>query len=137
MKKNKEMKLHHIGYITGNIDKTAKSFELLGYVKGNSFDDAIQKCLICFLQREGCEPLIELVQPYDGNKTMQKMLSKYGVTPYHLCYEVEDLEKICNEFSEIEGWIQIFAPVEAVAFDMRRIAYFMNAEIGFVELVEK
>ena len=33
------MKLHHIGYITGNIDETAKAFEVLGYIKQPTFDD--------------------------------------------------------------------------------------------------
>ena len=38
-KKVKIMKLHHKGYITGNIDETAKAFEVLGYIKQPTFDD--------------------------------------------------------------------------------------------------
>lgn len=131
------MKLHHTGYITGNIEETAKAFEALGYVQQPVFDDTIQKCFICFLKRTDNEPMIELVQPYEDNKTMQKMLTKRGVSPYHMCYEVEDVQAIFDKLSETEGWLPMFAPVEAVAFDNRKITYFMNAETGFVEFVSE
>lgn len=68
---------------------------------------------------------------------MQKMLKKRGVSPYHLCYEVDDVEAIYNELSVKEGWMPIFAPVEAIAFGNRKITYFMNAETGFVEFVSE
>lgn len=131
------MKLHHTGYITGNILETAKAFEVFGYVKDATFDDTIQKCHICFLKRGGTEPMIELVQPYEDNKSMQKMLTKRGVSPYHLCYEVEDIQATYDVLSETEGWLPIFAPVQAVAFDNRKIAYFMNAETGYIEFVNR
>lgn len=129
------MKLHHTGYITGNIEETAKAFEVLGYIKQLIFDDTIQKCFICFLKREDSEPMIELVQPYEDNKNMQKMLSKRGVSPYHLCFEVEDVQAIYDELSSKDDWVAMFEPVEAVAFDNRKITYFMNYEAGFIEFV--
>lgn len=131
------MKLHHTGYITGNIDETAKAFEVLGYCKQPTFDDTIQKCFICFLERTKGEPMIELVQPYEENKTMQKMLTKRGVSPDHLCYEVDNVMAVYDKLLDTEGWLPIFSPVEAIAFDNRKITYFMNAETGFVEFVNK
>lgn len=129
------MKLHHTGYITGNIDETAQAFEVLGYTKQPTYEDTIQKCFICFLKREEGEALIELVQPYEDNKTMQKMLTKRGVSPYPLCYEVEDVQAIYDKLSDTEGWLPMFAPVEVVAFGNRKITYFMNYEAGFIEFV--
>lgn len=129
------MKLHHTGYITGCIADTAKTFEVFGYVRQPIFDDAIQKCFICFLKRDEHEPMIELVQPYDDNKSMQKILAKRGVSPYHICYEVDDIQAVYNQLSETEGWLPMFSPVSAVAFDNRKITYFMNAETGFIEFV--
>ncbi len=67
---------------------------------------------------------------------MQKMLTKRGVTPYHLCYEVEDLNEEYNILLE-KDWTPLFKPVEAPAFDNRKICYFFNSEIGFIELVNK
>lgn len=128
------MRLEHIGYITGDIDETKKAFEVLGYSSYQIFDDNIQKCFITFLERNSCEPRIELVQPYEDNKTMQKLLQK-GVAPYHLCYEVEDVFALYEKLSKQEGWIPIFPPVEAVAFNNRMITYFMNYEVGYIEFV--
>lgn len=66
---------------------------------------------------------------------MQKMLKKRGVSPYYLCYEEDDVEAIYNDLSAKEGWLPIFAPVEAIAFENRKITYFMNYEAGFIEFV--
>ena len=93
----------HVGYLTGDISSTAKEFERLGYVAGDIVDDDTQRTKICFLTKPG-EVRIELVQPYEDNKTMQKML---------------------------------FKPVAAPAFDNRKICYFWNSEIGFIELVNR
>ncbi len=129
------MKLHHTGYITGNIEETAKTFEVLGYCKQPTFDDIIQKCFICFLKRADGEPMIELVQPYNDNVQMQKMLKKRGVSPYHLCYEVEDVQALFDELLLKDDWVAMFEPVRAVALGNRRITYFMNYELGFIEFV--
>lgn len=128
-------RINHIGYLTGNIPETAKNFEILGYESGKIFLDDIQKTKICFLCKEG-ETKIELVEPYSTNKTMQKMLSKIGVTPYHICFEVADVEA---EYKKLlaEDWTALFKPTTAVAFSNRKICYFWNREIGFIELLNK
>lgn len=74
-----DCQLEHIGYVTDDIAKTAASFRLLGYVAGDIVSDDTQRTRICFLRKQG-EINIELVEPYEDNKTMQKML-KRGVTP--------------------------------------------------------
>lgn len=105
------MKLHHTGYVTGNIEETAKVFADLGYVAQPMFDDTVQKCFICFLKKGSEETLVELVQPV-------RMLKKIGVSPYHLCYEVDDVQAIYEELSKKDNWVAMFEPVKAVAFDI-------------------
>lgn len=126
-------KIDHIGYLTGDISQTSKAFEILGYSSDNIVNDDIQQTKICFLHKEG-EVNIELVEPYEENKTMQKMLTKRGVTPYHICYEVNDIDAEYNELIT-KNWTALFKPVEAPAFGNRKICYFWNSEIGFIELV--
>lgn len=128
-------KLDHIGYLTGNIIETSKAFQILGYTVGDIINDDTQQTKICFLFKEG-ESNIELVEPYERNKTMQKMVAKKGVSSYHLCYEVDDIDK---EYEELisKDWTALFKPVEAPAFNNRKICYFWNSEIGFIELVNK
>ena len=127
------MKLHHYGYITDSIENTVKSFADLGYTAGEVYNDDVQKCQICLLS--GGNTDIELVKPYEQNLSMQKMMKKRGVYPYHRCYEVDDIEAIYNDLTAKEGWLPLFEPVPAVALGNRLITYFVNADIGFVEFV--
>lgn len=128
-------RIDHVGYLTGDIWSTAKAFEKLGYQMGEIVDDDTQRTRICFLTKAD-EVRVELVEPYEDNKTMQKMLAKRGVTPYHTCYEVDDVD---SEYEQLiqEDWTALFKPVAAPAFGNRKICYFWNSEIGFIELVNK
>lgn len=126
-------KIEHVGFLTDSIEKTTQTFTKLGYTSGVITDDNIQRTRICFVWKDGETP-IELVQPYDNNRTMQKMLSKRGNGPYHLCYCVDD---IYDAFEELvaDNWFPLFKPVEAPALGNRLICYFFKQEIGYIELV--
>ncbi len=128
-------RIEHIGYLTKDIVDTSKAFELLGYVAGEIVNDNTQQTKICFLRKEG-ETNIELVEPYEDNVTMQKMLSKRGSSPYHVCYEVDDID-VCYEEMLDNGFMPLFMPVEAPAFNNRKICYFSKRVIGLIELVSK
>ena len=128
-------KIDHIGYLTGDIAATGKAFEKLGYQMGEIVNDDTQRTRICFLTKAD-EVRVELVEPYEDNKTMQKMLTKRGVTPYHTCYEVDDVDVEYEQLIQ-EDWTALFKPVAAPAFGNRKICYFWNSEIGFIELVNK
>lgn len=129
------MKLDHIGYLTDDIEASARALVDLGYIKGQTYSDDIQKCFICFLRSD--DNTIELVRPYEDNIPMNRLLKKRGTSPYHLCFEVEDVKQTFCTLSEKEGWIPLFAPVKAVAFNNRLITYFLNAETGYVEFVNE
>ena len=126
--------LDHVGYITDDIVRTAASFLLLGYKSDTIVNDDTQRTRICFLRKPG-EVNIELVEPYEDNKTMQKML-KRGVTPYHTCYVVDDIMASYEEMLD-NDFTPLFKPVEALAFENRKICYFWKNDIGFIELVNR
>lgn len=129
------MTLHHIGYVVDKIEDAMPNFEILGYKMSSlPVNDDIQRCRICFIERAN-EPLIELVEPYENNKSLRKMQAQRGNAPYHMCYEVEDVEALFDELSEKEGWMPLFRPVEAAAFNNRLITYFYNTQMGYVEFV--
>ena len=130
-----ENKIDHIGYLTGDLAATAKAFEKLGYQMGEIVNDDTQRTRICFLTKAN-EVRVELVEPYEDNRTMRKMLTKQGVSPYHTCYEVDDVDREYEQLIQ-EDWVALFKPVAAPAFGNRKICYFWNAEIGFIELVNK
>lgn len=126
------MKLDHIGYITNCIEKTRDSFTNLGYISESIVEFETMKCKVCFLRKEG-DTTIELVEPYEDNKSLCKLL-KNGVTPYHLCYEVENIYKVCSEMNG-NGYFLLSEPLPAPAFKNRLICYLWSRKTGFIELV--
>jgi methylmalonyl-CoA/ethylmalonyl-CoA epimerase len=129
-----DCQLDHIGYVTDDIASTALSFRLLGYTADEVVNDDTQRTRICFLRKQG-ETAIELVEPYEDNKTMQKML-KRGVAPYHTCYVVENIMAAYEEMLD-HDFTPLFKPVPAPAFDHRLICYFFKQEAGLIELVNR
>lgn len=126
-------KIDHIGYLTGCIKDAVMAFRVLGYFNGEIVDDDIQQTHICFLFKEDEIP-IELVQPFEDNHSMQRMLSKRGDGPYHVCYSVDDINLKYEELVN-EDWIPLFKPVAASALGGRLICYFFKREVGLVEFV--
>jgi methylmalonyl-CoA/ethylmalonyl-CoA epimerase len=125
------MKLDHIGYLTDQMDDSREAFVRLGYVSEAVVDFPAHKSKVCFLRKEG-ETTVELVEPYEENKSLRKLL-KNGVTPYHVCYEVEDIEKSVSDLTG--GYFALSQPVPAPAFDGRLICYLWSRETGYIELV--
>lgn len=129
------MKVHHVGYITNDIEESIAGFEVLGYIGNEILNDPIQNCKICLLTELQTGDIIELVQPNEDNLQMLKLLKKRGCSAYHICYEVDDVEFVYQQFLSKEGWMNIFEPKVAVALGGRKITYFYNTKIGFIEFV--
>ncbi|MDR0682308.1 MAG: VOC family protein [Dysgonamonadaceae bacterium] len=132
----KEFKFHHIGYATNSIADTSSIYIAAGYAASNIIKDHIQQAKICFLSKDA-NPCIELIEPLHEVSSINKILKKIGVAPYHICYEVKDITMAFNELIETKGYIPLFRPVEAVAFNNRLICYLYKKEIGYIELINK
>jgi len=126
---------HHIGYAVESIDETAAFYLANGYEKSPTVLDDVQQTNICFLSKQG-EPTIELVEPATEKCSVNKILKKNGVHPYHCCYEADNVERAFDALCEA-GFTPLFRPVEAIAFQNRLICYFFKREVGFIEIVEK
>ena len=62
------------------------------------------------------------------------MLTKRGVSPYHMCYEVDDANREYDKLIQ-ENLTAMFKLVVTPAFDNRKIYYFWDSEIGFIEII--
>jgi methylmalonyl-CoA/ethylmalonyl-CoA epimerase len=128
-------KFHHIGYVTNSIADTSALYVSIGYCMSNIVVDSIQQVKVCFLSKDN-SPRIELVEPIDENSSVNKLLKKNGVSPYHLCYEVENINDAFEVLIEM-GYTPLFRPVEAVALGNKQICYLYKKETGFIEIVNK
>ena len=128
------MKFHHIGVAVNDIDDTAEMYVNAGYVKSEKVYDPIQNVHICFLKKEGM-PTVELLAPNDESSPVFRTLQKSGVTPYHCCYEVDDIDDAILQLRKLR-YVATSEPVPAVAIDGRRVCFLFNKKVGLIEIVE-
>lgn len=128
------MKIHHVGYLAKSIEKSRKKFLELGYeVERPEKYDEIRKINIEFLVNGDYR--VELIQPMSEDSPMYPLLKRYKNSPYHFCYEVEDLFKAVEELSQ-NGYTVIQEPEVAPCIDDRRVVFLNNISMGIIELVE-
>ncbi len=126
---------NHIGIAVHDIESTAQLYRAAGYAQTEVVFDPIQNVYICFLSKEGM-PTVELLAPHDTTSPVQQTLDKMGVTPYHMCYMVEDLEESIAKLRK-QRYIVVRKPEPAIAFDNKRVCFLYNKQVGLIELVEQ
>ena len=130
----KSFVFHHIGIAVKDIEATVSIYEQGGYHRSSIIFDHIQNVNICWLTKEGM-PTVELLAPVDEKSPVNKTLEKVGVSPYHCCYVVDNIEEVAAELKK-QKYIMVSKPAEAVAFSGSRVCFFYNKDVGLIELVE-
>lgn len=125
---------HHIGIACRDIAKTQAFYLGLGYTASPVVEDPLQHVRISFLEKEGA-PCIELLEPLDDQSPVARTLATSGVSPYHMCYEVQDIEAAVNHLRG-QRFLLVNGPVPACAMGDRRIAFLFQKDTGLIELVE-
>ena len=119
------MRIHHIGYLVRNVEKSIAAFEALGYVMGKPpvWDDG-RLARICFLENDGYR--IELIEPA-RESSLFPMLKQYAHAPYHMCYCCDQLESAI-ELLKAEKYMLFLPPAPAPAIgENARVAFLMSA----------
>jgi methylmalonyl-CoA/ethylmalonyl-CoA epimerase len=135
---NLDFKLLHVGVAVPSLGPTTELMTaLFGYrVVSGPFDDPIQKVTVNFLAKSDCDVAeIELISPLSEDSPIRSMLAKDGGGAYHLCFETSDIEGALVHAKK-NGCIIVSAPVPAVAFQGRRIAWIYTRSRQLFELVE-
>lgn len=130
------MRLHHVAYVTHNVDQKATQLSaLLGFrLAGPSVVDPVQGVRIQFMDMGNGE-LLELLQPHGEKSPVQRHLDKGGGL-YHLCFEVADLEGTLQRLRGTGDAVVVRDPVPAPAIDHRRVAFVMTADHDLIEFLE-
>ena len=128
------MKIHHVGYLVKKIDKAIKAFEGLGYVLTQDvIHDDYRQADICFLEKDGYK--IELVSPISKNSVVSNLIKKLGNTPYHICYETENIDAQVKLLLE-NHYVMCNEKHEAVAINGKNVCFLISPFLGMIELVE-
>jgi methylmalonyl-CoA/ethylmalonyl-CoA epimerase len=130
------MRLHHVAYVTRNVDEKAARFAaLLGFrTAGAPVIDTAQGVRIQFMQT-GDDGLLELLEPYGEKSPVQRHLDKGGGL-YHLCFEVDDLDGTLQRLRTTGEAVVVCEPVPAPAIENRRVAFVVTLDRDLIEFVE-
>jgi len=124
------MKFHHIGIATKNIEKALTDYKSMHDVIYSSdiiYDEEQESYLAYVETNENVN--IEFIS---GDKV--KNLIEKGITFYHLCYTVDDLDASISSL-RTSGAVLVSPPKPAILFGMRKVA-FLYTPNGLVELLE-
>ena len=131
------LRLHHVGILVRDIESAAREYvSHMGYsVRTPKLHDPAQTAYVQFLALPGERTLLELVAPDSPRSRLTNALRKGGGLN-HLCYAAPDIEATCRDW-RAAGFFLIHAPMPAVAFSGRSIAWLMNSDCVLMELVEE
>ena len=130
--------LHHVGYVVASIQSAAEGFmrSLALTWDGRIIHDPALTVSVAFLYpRFPGNPTIELVEPEGSGSVVHKFLQRGGGL-HHLCYEVDCLASQL-EFTKLNRDLLVRPPVQAVAFQGRRVAWIYTRNKFLVEYVER
>ena len=129
-----QLTFHHVGIACRDIAKSQAFYMSMGYQASEVIDDPLQHVRVCFLDKEDA-PRLELLEPLDDQSPVARTLATVGVTPYHLCYEVEDMEAAMASLRR-QRFLPVKEPLPACAMGGRRVAFMFQKNTGLIELVE-
>ena len=131
------LRTHHIGVLVKDIASATENYAAnLGYeTRSEIFHDPVQTAFVRFLGLPSDSVSLELIAPDGPDSRLANALKKGGGIN-HICYEVQAIEDAVLLLRD-RKYVTIQAPVPAVAFNGRRIAWLMNRDHLLVELVEK
>ena len=125
------MKVHHIGIIVKNIEKSLRIYEKLKYTPISDLTyDEIQKIKILFIKSFDQSQVLELIESCDETSSIYNFKDGY----HHICYEIND-----NNFMESFKNMRIgkiFTKIHyAPAIDNRKVIFGCLANGTFVEFL--
>jgi methylmalonyl-CoA/ethylmalonyl-CoA epimerase len=141
---NKNMRVNHIGYAVQDLSKATESFLRLGYrMRQEETEDRSRNVKISFLSDPN-GVMVELIAPLNANPNgdpfenspVGSWLQKNGNSPYHICYDSEDILADIAALKE-QGYLLVTRPLPASALGGKQVAFLYGKYVGLIELVEK
>lgn len=127
------LKFHHIGVATRNIEKEFKIFKSLGYIKYDDvFEDPIQKIKGLFIKAQN-QPCLELLEGIGDDNPLKNNLLK-GNKFYHIAYETNNIEEDLRDFIENKR-AKIIVPITKATY-FEKICFVVLPNMMVVELVQ-
>lgn len=126
------IKMHHIGVIEKDIQKSLKLYIKFGYIQlSDIVDDYYQNNKIVFIKNHECGQVLELIEPLNEQSSVYNF--KTGL--HHICYEVDESEKFIKKFKKLKVGKIFKGPIKAPAIDDRQVFFACLNNGLFVEFL--
>jgi len=128
---------HHIGLIVDNLDKGKNYLESLvsNLVWSDIYNDLNIGVTVMFgTSTEGMR--YELIVPLGTDSPISNHLATKGNMLHHIAYIVENFEEKRTELRTLK-FIPLGEPKSAVAFNGKKVAFFLTPIRTIIEIVEK
>lgn len=116
-------KFHHIGMVVENILDFAKEKDLI--------TDRKNGVKVFFIDFNGL--LLEIVEPIDESSLAYGPL-KNNRRLYHLAFITENFKETLA-YAEARGFVKLWRPLSAKAFDFKEIVWLFDKKFGLIELI--
>jgi methylmalonyl-CoA/ethylmalonyl-CoA epimerase len=125
------MKVHHIGVACQDIEQSIEDFKQYHNIiwKSDIVTDGLQNAKLCMVKTD-----LGLDFEFISGDQVVRLLKK-GISYYHICYEVESIDRTIEEYL-LKGATMISEPKPAILFNNKRVS-FLYLPYGLIELVEK
>lgn len=131
--------VHHWGIAVSDMEKAILAYSSMGWKSSTDIiKDTDRNIWITFMKYDDRDELIELISPINEKSPVTKTLQAMRdvATPYHICYEVDNLERVLRVLKN-RHFVQTTKAESAVAFEGRRVIFLLNKDAGLIELLEK
>tara|TARA_B100001248_G_scaffold241870_2_gene208934 strand:+ start:4576 stop:4995 length:420 start_codon:yes stop_codon:yes gene_type:complete len=91
--------LDHLGIAVNTIEEGLQFYQALGFDKYEIEEVPSEKVKVCFLSLRN-QVNIELLEPTSTESPIAKFLAKRGPGIHHICYRVENLEQLLQEYKK-------------------------------------
>ncbi len=125
--------IDHIGYAVKDLYSARDYFKALGFDFSLEEEDCLRGVNVC-VASDLRGSRIELLASAKEKSPIDSYLKKIGPTPYHICYETDDMEDSVNKLTEI-GFTLISKPDISVPLK-GTVCFLYESEIGLIELIK-
>lgn len=133
-----DSRFHHMALAVNDIAESTAALTACGFTVSPEFPDTTDEGIgvhLRFLVPHGGGPLLELVAGIGTKSPVSEVLQKSGVTLYHMCFEVPDIDLAARQL-RAHGYLVVSKRIPAKAFNGRSIQFLYHVHAGLVELLQ-
>ena len=133
-----DARFHHMALAVNDISDSTAALMACGFVLSPEFPDTTDEGIgvhLRFLVPRGGGTLLELVAGISSKSPVSEVLQKSGVTLYHMCFEVPDID-VAAKHLRAQGYLVVSKKIPAKAFNSRPIQFLYHVHAGLVELLQ-